>query len=381
MPPRHLLTTLVLAAAALAVGGYWLLGDGDPPAPDAVLPPTPAAAVASPADPERLPPRTSPAGPAPQPAHTPVPAPAPASPLPVPPVPEAPNVLLRVRALATRADVPAFRWRFVNSLATARGEGRDGRAELRLPESAVGELLLEADGLASLRRDGVVVPTSPAGPLQLDLFLPPAVPAAGITLHVRTLASEPVQHLRVDAFALGAAAAGSAWHLDPPLWSRRASAGDGRYVLPPLPAGTYGLRVVGTDEAGEALPLLPFRGTFHLTGDNGFVEDVPLEPGALLELELVDATEAPFDPVVHGATTLELRLPGGPPVPRKWVAHAAGVQAAAIDALPGPGRVTLADAVPGGHYQIAVAVRGTVRVQQQVFLRAGQRTLQRLVVP
>lgn len=381
MSPRHLLTTLVLVAAALAVGCSWLLGNGDPPAPSAVLPPAPAPAAPQPIGPERLSARTPSAATAPLPAPTPVPAPPPASPLPVPPVPDAPNVVLRVRALTTRADVPAFRWRFVNSLVTERGEGRDGRAELRLPESAVGELLLEADGLASLRRDGVVVPTSPAGPLHLDLFLPPVVPAAGITLHVRTLASEPVPHVRVDAFALGAANQGSAWHLQPPLWSRRASAGDGRYVLPPLPAGTYGLRVVGTDEAGETLPLLPFRGTFSLTGDNGFVEDVPLEPGALLELELVDATEAPFDPALHGATTLELRLPGGPPAPRKWLAHAAGVQAAAIDALPGPGRVTLADAVPGGHYQIVVAVRGTVRVQQQVFLRAGQRTLQRLVVP
>lgn len=380
MFPRHLLAALVLVAA-LAVGGSWLLGDGDPPAPGAALPPPPDAAVPSPADPERLPPRAAPAATAPQPAPTRAPTPAPASPLPVPSVPEDANVLLRVRALATRAEVPAFRWRFVNSLVTERGEGRDGRAGLRLPESAVGELLVEAEGLAPLRRTGVIAPTAPAGPLHLDLFLAPAVAAAGITLHVRTLASEPVQHLRVDAFALGNATPDSLWHLAPPLWSRRASAGDGRYVLPPLPAGIYGLRVVGTDEAGETLPLLPFRGTFHLTGDNGFVEDVPLEPGALLELELVDATEAPFDPVLHGATTLELRLPGGPPAPRKWLAHAAGVQAAAIDALPGPGRATLADAVPGGHYQIVVAVRGTVRVQQNLFLRAGQRTLQRLVVP
>lgn len=380
MSHRHLLTALLLAAA-LAAGGLWLLGAGDPPAPADAPPPSPAAPT--PARPERQATRTAPtAAPASLPAPPAgAPAATPAPPLPVPPTPEVANVLLRVRALASRADVPAFRWRFVNSLVTERGEGRDGRAGLRLPESAVGELLVEADGLAPLRRTGVIVPTPPAGPLHLDLFLAPAVAAAGITLHVRTLASEPVPHIRVDAFALGAASPGSAWHLAPPLWSRRAQASDGRYVLPPLPAGDYGLRVVGTDEAGEALPLLSFRGTFSLTGDNGYVEDVPLEPGALLELELVDATEAPFDPAVHGATTLELRLPGGPPVPRKWVAHAAGVQAAAIDALPGPGRVTLADAVPGGHYQIAVAVRGTVRVQQNVFLRAGQRTLQRLVVP
>jgi hypothetical protein len=306
----------------------------------------------------------------------------PTTPDPAPTPPTAPaTVVLAVRDMTTRAPVAAFRWQFRNSLGTLRGEGKDGRAELPLPATAVGELLVEAEGLAPAVRDGVIVPTPPAPPLQVDVFLPPAVAAAGITLFVHDLALQPTTHVRVDAFLLAAEAPPAAWHLGQSLWARRASAPDGRYVLPPLTPGVYGIRIAATDEQGGTLPLQPWLRTFALTGDNGFVEDVPLEPGALLALDLVDAAGQPFDPTVHGKVTLSLRLPGGPVTPRKWMVRAGGVETAAIDVVPGVGKVQLADAVAAGHYQLEVQVHGALRAQQQLFLRSGVENRERLVVP
>jgi hypothetical protein len=206
------------------------------------------------------------------------------------------------------------------------------------------------------------------------------VPAAGITLYVRDPRSLPVAHVRVDAFAL-AQPVPPAWHLGDALWARRASAPDGRYVLPELAPGDWGIRVVATDEHGALLPLLPYRGTFLLTGGNGFVEDVPLAPGALLALELVDAAGAPFDPALAGATTLRLTLPGGPPVPRKWLVRDGAAATGAIDAVPGKGTVLLAEAVDAGQYALEVAIGGTVRAQRQLFLRPGITNEERVVVP
>jgi len=293
--------------------------------------------------------------------------------------PDDANVRLQVRDLTTRLDVAAFRWQFQTSLGMQRGDGSVGRAELRLPETASGTLLVEAPGLAPLQRP-LVVPGSASPPLHLDLFLGPAVPAAGVTLHVRTLAGEAVPMIRVDAWELQPTTDRDRWHLGQPLWSRRTGSVDGRYVLPSLPAGEYGIRVAATDLAGESLPLLPWRNTFVLTGDNGFVEDVPLEPGALLVLDLVDAAGRVFDPSQHGATTLTMRLPGGPETSRKWVVRSGGAAAAAVDTIAGVGRVELADAVPAGQYELTVKIGGAVRALEGLFLRAGMQNVQRVVV-
>lgn len=294
---------------------------------------------------------------------------------------KAPNVIANVRDLTTRGGVASFRWRFRNSLVTERGEGTNGRAELVLPASAAGELLIEADGYAPFTKADLVAPTPPARALSLDVFLVPAVAAAGITLYARDLALQPVQHVRVDAFALDADSVRTAWHLGAPLWARSNHAADGRYVLPPLAAGEYGIRVVATKEDGTLLPLLPWRRTFTLTGDNGFVEDVPLEPGALLTLELLDNTGAPYDPTRFGAATLSLRLPGGPAVQRKWVVRAGEATAAAIDTLAGIGKVELAEAVPPGQYAFELFVNGEPRVQRALILRGGIAQEERVQVP
>jgi hypothetical protein len=378
--PVVILLLLVLAAAA-----WWSFRDGGEPAlpsqPRVVPSPTPA-----PIAPAEQGGRVS------TPAPVPAPPPADAEPTPTPPPsdtapPPAPaNVVLAVRGLATRAPVASFRWRFQNTRGTARGDGADGRAELVLEPAAVGELLVEADGFAPFTRPGVAVPEPPAPPLQLDVFLGPAVPAAGITLFVRDLALQPIANVRVDAFALRPDATATplgatTWHLGTPLWARRAGAADGRYALPQLPPGEYGIRVAATDADGALLPLLPFRRTFALTGDNGFVEDVPLAPGALLSLELVDAAGAPLDPARVGTTMLQLSLPGGPPVARKWSVRSGSADATAVDVVPGVGKVALADAVEAGQYQLEVRIGGNVRAQRQLFLRPGVTTEERVVVP
>ncbi len=374
---------LVLLLALFATGAWFLLGRGDeaPPLPPALPGATPNQPTTPPV-PAQSAPRVN-AG-APDPKATPA-NPDGTAANPTPPVPAATpaNVLLAVRDLTTREPVAAFRWRFQNSRGTLTGQGQDGRAELVLEPSAVGKLLVESEGHAPLAKDGLIAPTPPAGPLTVDLFLAPAVPAAGITLFVRDTALAPIPHVRVDAFALTEVNASTAWQLGQPLWARLAQADDGKYTLPAVPAGTYGIRVVGVDERGETLPLLPWQRTFALTGDNGFVEDVALEPGALLALDLVDAAGQPLDPVRLGATvTLSLRLVNGPDVKRKWVVRGNGAEAAANDVLPGVGRVQLADAVLPGPYRLDVLVRAQPRVQNHtIFLRAGLRNEERIVVP
>jgi hypothetical protein len=371
---------VVVLGLSVLVGlvAYFVFASGDvgaPPQPPAGSAP---AGVGPTAPPEQGSTRSAVPMPTPEPqAHPGDARPTP----PTEPEPEA-NVVLAVRELTTRLPVAAFHWQFRNSRGTLRGDGRDGKAGLALEPSAVGQLLVEAEGLAPLVKEGVIVPTPPAGAATIDLFLAPAVATAGIALYVRDLALAPITDVRVDAFALAEEAPGNGWHLGQALWARRTSAPDGRYPLPTLPAGSYGIRVIAIDSQGASLPLQPYLRTFTLTGDNGFVEDVALEPGALLSLELVDAAGQPFDATQRGTATLDLRLVGGPAVRRKWlVRHDAG-EAAAIDVVPGIGKVQLADAVVAGPYQIDVLVNGAPRVRaRQLFLRPGVTNEERIVVP
>lgn len=372
-----LVVLVVLALVAGAVSWLWSSGD------DAAPPPRPGEGGAQSRGTKEPPALERSAVPAPPPsAATPEPTGSRPRETPPPQPPAAaPTVIANVRDLSARTPVASFRWRFRNSLVTERGEGANGRAELALPASAVGELLIEADGYAPFTKPDLVVPTPPARAQSLDVFLVPAVTAAGITLHVRDLSLAPIAHVRVDAFALTAESARTAWHLGQALWARRTQAADGRYVLPELAAGQYGVRVVATKEDGTLLPLLPWRRTFTLTGDNGYLEDVPLEPGSLLVLELLDNTGAPFDPVRFGAATLSLRLPGGPAVQRKWLVRSGTSEASAIDVLPGAGKAELAEAVAPGPYSLEVFVNGEPRVQRTLMLRGGAVHEERVHVP
>ncbi|HEX5050178.1 MAG TPA: hypothetical protein VFZ65_00270 [Planctomycetota bacterium] len=374
---RALVALLLLLAAATVAWFVWSGGDETPPpgsTGDAAARGAPAARAPSATERSEVPvQRQGPdrAGDAPaKPAAADAPA-APTAP---------PTVILVVRDLSTRAPVPAFRWRFRGPAGQARGEGTDGRAELALAGGALGEVLVEADGFAPFAQADFTVPAPPAAAAQLDVFLRPAVLAAGITLLVHDLALQPITHVRVDAFPLSAANRESAWHLGKALWARRTEAADGRYVLPPLPSGEYGVRVVATDPEGALLPLLPYLRTFTLTGDNGFLEDVPLEPGALPVFELVDSNGTALD--AHGeAPALQLHLPGGPPISRRWVVESQGSATTAIDTLPGTGPTWPAEAVPAGMHAFEVRIAGDLRVQLTLLLRAGERQVERVVVP
>ena len=367
---------LLLLVCLLGLGAWLLVVRGDDGAPPPVSNTGPERPQQPVAPPEQGSGRVQ--VPTPPPTTT----PSPDQPTPPTAATEPPNLVLMVRSLASRELVPAFRWQFRNSRSTERGEGAAGRAELRLEASAVGQLLVEADGHAPLVREGVIVPTPPAPAATVDLFLAPATPAEGIVLHVRDVALRPIANVRVDAFPLVEPPTSTDWQYGQSLWARRAAAADGRYPVPGLQPGIYGLRVLGVDENGAPLPLLPWLQTFTLTGSNGFVEDVALEPGALLTLDLVDHTGQPFDPTRQGTTSFDLRLVGGPMQKRKWVVRSDNSEASAIDVMPGIGKVQLADAVIGGPYQLDVLVNGTVRVaRHQMFLRPGMNATERLVVP
>lgn len=379
--PAMRAVALVFVALVVGAVAYWAFAERPPLVipvePDASRPQT-AAEVASAQQGERV------AVPTPPPTTTPPPATAPDEPalgvLPPPQVAAVPNVTLRVRDMVSRQPVAAFRWRFQNSRGTWKGDGADGAADLALEASAVGTLLVEANGLQPLSKDGVIVPTPPQAALQLDLFLAPQGVATGITLMVHDTGLQPLPRVRVDAFQLADAKA-EGWHLGRALWARMNEAKDGRYQLPALEPATYGLQVVALDGNGEPLPLLPFRRAFAVTGSDGFLEDVPLEPGALLGLEIVDSAGQGFDPTRQGTTRLSLHFAGAPHVARKWINRQGQAAATAVDALPGVGRAELAEAIPAGPYELEITVNGALRSKQPLFLRAGMKNEERIVVP
>lgn len=291
------------------------------------------------------------------------------------------NVTLHVRSLATRSDVAAFRWRFQANDVLLHGDGRNGHVALRLPPRVTGRLLVEAADCQPFVAE-VTAPPDGAPPLPVDAFLSPAPQGAGITLLVRDTALRPIQHVRVDAFALLPGQPAGDWHLASPLWARRNTAADGRFVLPEMAPGEYGVRVLATDAEGQLLPLLPFRSTFVLTGSTGYVEEAVLEAGCLLTLELVDATGAPLAPAANGPIVLQLHPAGGAPVGRLWTGtNENGRAVAALDSLPARGSVAPAEPLPAGSYELLVSIDGQQRARQFVTLRAGERQTERILVP
>lgn len=342
-----------------------LVPEPEPAAAGPQAPPDRAAAAAPRAAVPNVPP------PAQEPAPTPTPA---------PPTAEAPaktNLVLRVTD-RNQMPIAAFRWTWRDAATTLRGTGSAGRAELELPPDQPGELRVEAQGyLPGTATD--VRGAAPGAQLpELLLALATEGLGTGIRLRVVDTAAQPVANVRLDAFALQPGGVDGAWHLGPAKWARRAAAVDGDYSLPALEPGLWGIRLVATDATGELLPLLPWRRTFELTGFNGYLEDVVLEPGALLELEVVDASGQEVDP--GRGVTLDLRLPGGPAQPRYWLGQRDGKAVRALDALPSAGVVTTAEAVAAGSWQLEVAVGDQPAVAVAVALRAGQRQRERVVV-
>ena len=146
----------------------------------------------------------------------------------VAPAPQA-TVVLTVRDVVTRQPIETFRWRFVQPRALARGESTSSVAELVLPRRAIGDLMVEADGMQPFTKKQLVLPAENEPTLLVDVFLTPSATAAGIKLIVKRLDNQPVAHVRVDAFEINAGTRDTAWQLGQPLWARRTAAEDGIY--------------------------------------------------------------------------------------------------------------------------------------------------------
>lgn len=285
------------------------------------------------------------------------------------------TVVLDVRNVVTRAPIEAFRWRFVRPGDIQRGESADSVAMLDLPRAVVGDLLVEAEGMQPFSHKAFVTPTANEQQEHVDVFLTPTPTGLGITLMVKDLDRQPIQHVRVDAFKLNITNKESGWDLGQPMWARRTDAADGTYKLPSLPPGDYGIVLVATDEQGNLLPLASYRQTFTLNGSNGFLEDVPLEPSCALTLDLFDSSNAPFDPKIYGKTSISLNAVGQVGIQRKWTAKAE--QSGTVsqnNAVAGKGRVWLDQPIAPGTYLLEIFVNSDPRVSQTLVLRPEQQT-------
>lgn len=293
-----------------------------------------------------------------------------------------------VRDAASGARIAAFGWRFTTAREQYQGEVQDGAvAALQLPPGQRGSLLIEAPGMQPHEEADLLVPSPPSAPRSLTIRLLPAVTAEGITLLVQDLDGRPLAHVEVAAFALGQPGHDNerlddkSWPFGQPLWTRRADSVDGRYRLPQLPAGRYGVRVAAVDAAGEALALQSFHHTYTLTGSNGFVEEAVLEPGCALRLELVAIDGSAFDPSRHRTTRLTVTRPGQDTAARQWTARAAdGRLVRQLDAVPATGVIWPTDPLPPGVYTFELVTDGVLRAQQPLTLRAERQHV-RVIVP
>ncbi|MFO1077726.1 MAG: hypothetical protein U1E73_08365 [Planctomycetota bacterium] len=371
------LLLVVLLGAGVA---FWALGGSDPGAPPGPAPAeTPRKQAVDPGPPERTAvrseetPPTNPANPAGRPDAAAAPD-APAAPS------TQPNLALHVRSAGDQRDVASFQVTARTATSTVRARGEAGHAALAAPPGVELDVLVEAEGFQPWRgpMQGAAAATPPP---TTEVFLTPAAVAAGIELHVHTLEGEPVPRLRVEAFALAAGADRGPWQHARPLWSRIADRADGVYALPELAPGSYGIRAMGVDAKGDLLPRLPFLRTYELTGSNGFVEDVPLEPGCAFGIELVDAAGNAVAPPPEEVFALELRQPPGAAVAHRWVQTVSGQRSVGVDLVSAAGPAWLEQAIAPGVYELTVRERDTVRVQMQIVLRGGERQLERVPVP
>ena len=291
------------------------------------------------------------------------------------------TVVVQVRNVIDKQAVAPFRWSFTSGGNTMRGESEQARTGLPIPRRDVGTLLIEADGMQPFSVADYQVPPSLGELPQQDVFLTPTQNATGITLLVRDLARQPIKNVRVDAFQITDDNRETTWQMSQPLWARATSSDDGNYQLPPLGTGEFGILLVATDETGTPLPLAPYRRAFVLTGSNGFVEDVTLEPACHLVLDLLEPNGQPIDPELHGRITIGLRLAGGPPYQRMWSSRSEdGKLQTAVNSLVQKGSTWPTEPLPEGNYTLEVFVNGDPRVQQNLYLRAGQTQNERVIV-
>ena len=288
---------------------------------------------------------------------------------------------IEVRSAASNLPLNTFRWSFVAGERKLSGTVEGGSAELPLPAGVTGDLLVEADGMQPERLADVTATRQPETLLRLEVYLRPTRRAEGVTLLVHDTFRRPVADIRVDAFALAAEPTDEAWHLGTPMWSRTATSSDGRYELPPLAPGSYGVQVCAVDEQGRPAPLAAFRGTYDLTGTNGFVEDVVLAPACALRLDLRDASGAAVDPAARGIINIHLREPGDNSVSRRWTStNPGGGTVSDVDRMPGPSPAWIAAPVAPGSYTLEITVDGQLAVQQPLQLN-GDIRVERVLLP
>lgn len=366
----------ILAVLALVLAGGWLALQGDAAAPPtATEPAAQAGNAAADRDTTNLPTRAATGQQAPAPvASKPEPA---AAPL---PTEEPIRLELLAYDAATLQGLASFRCRWRGDGRSGFVDGRDGRAVLRGDLPATVELLVEATGYEPSRPApaALAVPDAPA--TRVEAFLMPVAAHTGIVLTLRTLAQEPLGHMQFSVHPLTDPADDTPFELRPALWTRKSQQPNGRYVLPELPAGRYGLRAIAVDEQGQPLPLLPHRGEYTLTGSNGYDEDITLEPGCLLRLLMLDTLGNPIDPATT-PLTLTLRVAGGPQQPRAFLGRSPdGKLLRARDALPAIGPTWLETALPAGQWQLEWQRGEQVPQSLLLALRAGEAMTERCVV-
>ncbi len=320
------------------------------------------------------------ATPAAPPGEAPAEAPAP---LPIEPQPGFPlpskNFSIAVVDRVTRQPVRGFR------VSVALPGGRTQLTSLSgtpvsVTEHARGDLLVEARGYEPWHQSDFVPPTIGEDPVTVTIELDQALVAAGITLHVHDTALQPIGNARFEAFLLQPGDHERDWWNGKPMWSRRTAAADGKYTLPTLAPGDYGIRALAVDAQGLVLPFLPYTHVFTLTGSNGFVEDVPLEAGCIPEFEVVDAYGKLLVPGTP-SIGLSLRLPGGPEVSRQWLVKQQEELFRGLDLLPGVGPASPEVPVAAGTWQFEVRRDGLSPHVETVLLRSGERQRIRVAVP
>lgn len=280
----------------------------------------------------------------------------------------------------TQQALPSFRFRVDQQGGRIFGTAQDGAATIAVARAVPFDLLVEADGYDPEQvQVSVLGEPDKVTPITVELTRS-AGRAAGITLLATDQAREPVTNLLVQAFALPDEAAAEAWRTATPLWSRRTSNPEGKYVLPALGQGRFAIRAMVADALGKPLPYLPFEGTFELTGSNGFVETFVPEPACIPEIEVVDR----FGKAVEGGEqgpSIHLSLPGGPTASRQWLARSDDQLLRALDRLPATGWVWPEVPMAGGVWQLDVQREGYAPHRELVTLTVGERLQMRIATP
>jgi hypothetical protein len=350
---------LAVLAAVLALA-LWYRASAAPPANHA-----PAASRHL----ARVPPADAPASrtevdtPARRPEPAPERAPRPHSPAPAPA--SFGTVELRAVDHASEAPLANFSWRSTGGVVPSEGHAEGRAATLQVSAGMPAAVHLEADGYA--RSLAVDVSLAPGQAFRTVLArLVRRVTDECLVVSVRDDLGHPVERVRVSAEHQPVGTR-SEWTA---LWTREASAGDGRYAFGALEAGRYRLRLVALARDGRPRLLLPATRTLVFDGLTGVEQAVALEAAGSLVLSVRDQEGAWLGP----GLTVRIARREGHALEARWVAAAGepGTPGTA-GSLPVAGPCELAEPVPPGEYVVTASAPGW-SVERPVRVWAGQRT-------